>query len=237
MPVRAVTFDFWRTLFRDNLGRERHRARVKILADAVDTPHEDCKQAMKHVMQEFLRVHIAEQRTLGPKDAIPMLQSEFDIHLAEDTHETVCQGFATAILEFPPEPIKGALDAVRAAAEYRPVGLISDTGISPGSSLVELLDRCGFLPYFTALTFSDEVGVAKPQAAMYLSAAHQLGVNQKELFHIGDLEPTDISGALAVGARAGLFGGDNDRYIENSRAHHVFRAWPEFVDLLPELFD
>lgn len=236
MPVRAVTFDFWRTLFRDNLGRERHRARVRILAETTGVPHDRGKQAMKHIMQEFLRVHIAEQRTLEPKDAIPILKSEFDIDVAPESRDALCEAFATAILDYPPEPIEGALDAVRAAAQHGPVGLISDSGISPGSSLVKLLDRQGFLPYFKMLTFSDEVGVAKPQPAMYTSTAFGLDVKQQELFHIGDLEPTDVQGALAVGAQAGLFGGDNDRYIENSKAHYVFTDWSQFIESLPAIF-
>ena len=83
---------------------------------------------------------------------------------------------------------------------------------------------------------TDEVGVAKPQPAMYTSTAFGLDVKQQELFHIGDLEPTDVQGALAVGAQAGLFGGDNDRYIENSKAHYVFTDWSQFIDSLPAIF-
>lgn len=235
MAVRAITFDFWRTLFRDANSKERHRARVDALAETTGAPHAECKRAMKLVMEEFLRVHIFEQRTLTPDDAIPLFEEHLAITIAPDTGRALIDEFISIVLAHPPEPIEGALDAVRAAAERVPIGLISDTGISPGSAVSALLDRYGFLPYFKTLTFSDELGVAKPQAAMYDHAVSGLSVRREELFHIGDLEPTDVAGALNVGARAALFGGDNARYIAGSKAHHVYTSWREFVIDLPRI--
>ncbi|MEX2016687.1 MAG: HAD family hydrolase, partial [Candidatus Hydrogenedentales bacterium] len=135
----------------------------------------------------------------------------------------------------PPDPIAGALDAVRAAAERGPVALISDSGISPGSSLLKLLERNGFTDYLQVCVFSDEVGVAKPQAAMFHCAASGMRVDLDSILHIGDLEPTDIAGALNCGARAALFGGDNERYVGKTKAHHTFTEWRTFCEKLPDL--
>jgi len=85
------------------------------------------------------------------------------------------------------------------------------------------------------MAFSDEVGVAKPQAAMFETAARGLGVNPSELLHIGDLEPTDIEGARAIGAKAALFGGENPKYVGATQADHTFVTWPDFVGALPEI--
>jgi len=60
-------------------------------------------------------------------------------------------------------------------------------------------------------------------------------VGAEELLHIGDLEPTDVAGAIAVGARAALFGGDNDRYVGATQAHYTYTSWAEFIERLPEL--
>ena len=139
------------------------------------------------------------------------------------------------ILEYPPVPIEGAMEAVRAAAERGPVGLISDTGISPGASLERILDREGFLTYFQTCTFSDVVGMAKPMAPMFEITAEALGVAPEELLHIGDLEPTDILGVQRVGGRAALFAGVNPRYLNDTRAEDAFTAWSQFVELLPHL--
>ena len=235
MPVRAITFDFWRTLFREVDVTPRVLARATALAKATDIPLERAKEVMKEVLRAFLKVHIRERRTLSAEDAIPMLEEKLERSFTPDTAKHLCECFANAILDHPPVPIDGALDAVRAAADHVPVGLISDSGISPGSSLLRLLDRHGFRTHFTSFSFSDEVGVAKPQSAMYRHAANGLNVHHTELLHIGDLEPTDVRGALNVGASAALFGGDNTRYVEKSRANYVFTSWTQFIEQLPSI--
>ena len=234
MKVKAITFDFWRTLFRDTRNGERWKMRAEALAEVTGKPKEDAKDALKKVMSEFLRVHIAEQRTLVPQDAIPMVEASLDTVIAPECVESLKDAFARAILSLPPEPIEGALEAVRKAAERVGVGLVSDTGISPGFALEELLKSFGFLEHFDVLVFSDVVGVSKPQPAMFEEAAKGLGVRPEELLHIGDLEPTDIQGALDFGAKAALFCGDNERFAGATRADYTFKSWGEFVDRLPD---
>ncbi|MCX5759588.1 MAG: HAD family hydrolase [Candidatus Hydrogenedentes bacterium] len=143
--------------------------------------------------------------------------------------------FATAILRYPPEPIEGALDAVQAASFRWPVGLISDSGVSPCTALRALLDRHGFTIWFDAMTFSDEVGVSKPQARMFETTAARLGVAPHEILHIGDLEHTDIAGIRAVGGKAAIFRGDNGHAHNSTKADYTLQTWEDFLDLMPDL--
>ncbi|PCJ53108.1 MAG: hypothetical protein COA73_15585 [Candidatus Hydrogenedentota bacterium] len=235
-PIKAVTFDFWRTLFYSGINaKERRIARAQFLADTLTIPLDQAKEAMKHQERSFLRIHVEEQRTLLPLDAIPFIESALDCAIPTETAQVLADHFSQIILSHPPDPVDGALDAVKAAAQLVPVGVISDTGISPGAPLTRLLEKHGFMDHLTSLTFSDDIGVAKPQAAMYYHAAKGLGVDHTELLHIGDLEPTDITGALNIGARAALFGGDNDKFVGNTRAHYTFTHWNDFVDALPQI--
>jgi putative hydrolase of the HAD superfamily len=189
------------------------------------------------VWQEFSRHHIEEQRTLLPEDAVDMTAEELGVTFTAAERDEVTELFATAITRHGPVPIDGALKAVESAAACVPIGLISDTGVSPGRSLKVLMDRYGFTPHFTALVFSDEVGVSKPRPQMFKAAAEGLGVQPDELLHIGDLEPTDIAGAHAMGAKAALFAGDNARYAETTVADYMFAHWDDFVDRLPEILN
>lgn len=235
-PLEAITFDFWRTLFYDPKPALRRREiRAEALMGVVDISREQALVALQHVERAFLEHHIREQCTLGPSDALRMV-SEF-IGRTVDTHEerSLIRVFGEAILEDPPIPIPGALEAVMSAAARFPVGVVSDSGISPGSSLRQLLHRHGFTKHFRVLAFSDEVGVAKPQALMFQTAARGLEVNPEGLLHIGDLEMTDIVGAKRIGGRAALFAGDNRRHLGNTTADYTFTAWDEFVELLPTL--
>lgn len=235
MPVRAITFDYWMTLFREQDRDLRHELRVESFCRATGADQPDVSRALQAAHETFFKVHATEQRTLAPTDAVRMVCDTLAIRIPESTAVALAHDFATAILAYPPAPIKGALDAVKAAAARGPIGIISDSGMSPGTSLRKLLDAHGFTPYFTTLTFSDEIGVAKPQALMFERTAAALGVAPSELLHIGDLEPTDIAGIQALGGSGALFAGANSRFANDTRAEFVFHHWTEFLEILPEI--
>lgn len=235
--IRAITFDFWRTLFRDANSEERKNRRVRAFVEATGVSVEDTLRAMDGCFREFDRCHREEQRTLNPEDAVRMCADSLGLSLDPEVANGLAEVFGTAILKYPAEPIEGALDAVREAASRCPVGIISDSGVSPGRSLQTLLERNGFMDHIRLAVFSDEVRVAKPQRLMFETAAQGLGVEPHELLHIGDLEYTDILGAKAVGAKAALFTGDNKRYAGNTVADFTFASWSEFIHRLPELLE
>ena len=239
MSIRAVTFDFWGTLYREiaAAGGVRMRKRALALAEATGAAVSDAERVLMAAAREFGHVHITEQRTLTPHDAVHLATTALGTPLSDDTVGALAEFFATIILEHPPEPVEDALDAVRATAARVPVGIISDTGISPGSSLRVLLERDGFMPHLRHLSFSDEVGVSKPQALMFTRTAEALGVAPGELLHLGDLEPTDIAGVRALGGQAGLFAGVNASFLAATRAEHVFTTWREFTERIDALVD
>lgn len=232
MSIAAITFDFWGTLFRDAHGEERQRSRVDAFVAATGAPREAAARALDDAYREFFRVHIEEQRTLRPSDAVRMTCETLGITTDAPTADGLSQRFATAVLAYPPVPVEGALDAVRAAAARFPAALISDTGMSPGSSLRQLLDRHGFTEHFSVLTFSDHVGVSKPKAPMFERTAFALRVAPSALFHIGDLESTDVAGIQNLGGKAGLFAGVNTRFLGHTNADYTFTDWRQFIDLL-----
>ncbi len=237
MAIRAITFDFWCTLFRDANGRERQWIRTNALAEAARVPTYAAEEALAQIAEAFMRTHIEEQRNLTPVDAVRLATEHLGVKMGPQQTKYLSEVFATAILHHSPVPIDGALDAVIAASTHLPLAVISDSGMSPGTSLRVLLERHGFSPYFNVLTFSDEVGVSKPQAIMFERTAKALRVEPSELLHIGDLEPTDIVGAQAVGAKAALFVADNNRHLDGTQADWVFNSWAEFAEALPGLLD
>jgi FMN phosphatase YigB (HAD superfamily) len=235
MTIRAITFDFWGTLFRDMHGEERHQVRVDALVKATGANAAGADKALRDAMSYFLQQHILTQHTLTPIDAVEICCKAIDVAVAPDVADFLASIFADVILDFPPEPIVDALEAVKETSARVPIAIISDTGFSPGKHLRVLMERQGFTPYFTATTFSDEMGVAKPQQPMFEKTAALLGVAANELLHIGDLEPTDIVGAHQVGSKGGLFIAVNDRFADNTSADYIFPCWRDFIKILPEL--
>jgi putative hydrolase of the HAD superfamily len=82
------------------------------------------------------------------------------------------------------------------------LGVISNTGRTPGRVLRRLLEDAGLLPCFDVLAFSDEAGVRKPAAAIFRRVLDQARTDPARAVHVGDDAVTDVAGARAVGMRA-----------------------------------
>ena len=75
--------------------------------------------------------------------------------------------------------------------------------MTPSTILREHLEKHGLLEWFDHWSFSDEVGVYKPDRRIFDHALAGLGgVDPAEAAHIGDLRRTDIAGAKALGITA-----------------------------------
>ncbi len=61
-------------------------------------------------------------------------------------------------------------------------------------------ERCGLPDRFRFVVFSQDVGVEKPDARMFLEACDQAGCGPSELMHIGDSLESDVAGANGVGS-------------------------------------
>ncbi len=61
-------------------------------------------------------------------------------------------------------------------------------------------ERCGLPDRFSFVVFSQDVGVDKPAAEMFLAACKQAGCAPGELMHVGDSLESDVGGANRVGA-------------------------------------
>ena len=57
-------------------------------------------------------------------------------------------------------------------------------------------------PYFDAAAFSSELGVAKPDAGIYLAACGRLGIPPAECVYVGDGADDELAGASALGMYA-----------------------------------
>ena len=93
----------------------------------------------------------------------------------------------------------------------------------------------GLLQHFSGTAFSDEVGKSKPHPAIFQSAATQLGVDLKEMVHIGDREHNDIKGAHALGMKAILFTATRGTDAQDTTADAVCSSYSELPDILQML--
>ena len=82
-----------------------------------------------------------------------------------------------------------ALDVLRSS---RTIGLLSNGNGYP--------ERCGLPGRFSFVVFSQDVGVEKPDAEMFLAVCKHADCTLAELMHVGDSLQSDVAGANGVGA-------------------------------------
>lgn len=162
-------------------------------------------------------------------ERIQWMLEQFGIHRPADCPEIAATAAEVdqTLLDLPPALLPGvreALDALR--LRYR-LAIVSDTGFASGTAQTRLLEQDGLREYFDAIVYSEEVGAPKPDARMFNAALQHMGCEPSQALHVGDLERTDVAGALAVGMRAIRL--DLVRASGESRAELVALNWSEVV--------
>ena len=90
-------------------------------------------------------------------------------------------------------------DAVSALTEIRNRGLATALISDCTHELPAFLPSLPVAPLLDAHVFSVEVGVCKPDPAIYLTACRRLGVQARDCVYVGDGGSHELTGAAAVG--------------------------------------
>jgi len=238
--LRAVTFDFWNTLFVDFRGRERQERRSEILATALEhadmaRPRPVIDEALRDGYGFFDQVWYHEQRTPSCAEILDSILASLNARLPRGAHERVVEVFETMVLDLRPDLAPGAHEAVTALAEQYRLGIICDTAYSPGSVLRALLDDHGILEPFDYLYFSNEHGVSKPDRRVFEQTLGELHAIARDAAHVGDIQRTDIAGAQAAGMSAVHYPGANRHDATRSTADALIDHFEELPTALKRL--
>ena len=239
-PLKAITLDYWDTIYSGVSTPERvarrHDALLRMLKlIGANVPSDEFDRLYRASGQEANRWWRDEHRGYTTADRIRWILAQ----LAIDRPES-CEHIAHAVeevdaslVEFPPEPLPGALEGVRELAGVFKLAIISDTGFVSGRAQNAVLERDGLLSGFTSTVYSMDVGHAKPRPEPFLAALLALGVAPHEALHVGDNERTDVGGALGVGMRAIRL--DLVRPGGSSSAEYVATSYADLVKYLRQM--
>jgi putative hydrolase of the HAD superfamily len=174
-----------------------------------------------------------EHRGYTTAERIRWMLRQLGIERPDDCEHVAaaCDAVDAALLDFPPPLLPGAADAIRALATRFPLAIISDTGFASGVAQDALLERDGLLDYFPVRVYSMDIGHAKPRPEPFHAAVDALGIARHEAMHIGDIERTDVRGALGAGLRA-VRCDIMPRRRSSSAAELVIREYGELVEYL-----
>ena len=238
--LRAVTFDFWSTLFADTRGREREELRATVLADTLraaglQASHPALSESLRASWDYFDRVWAHEHRTPPCSELVDAILGSLGVQLPAELFDPLVDRFERLVLELPPEPMPGAVYTMPQLAERYRLALICDTGYSPGAVLRQLLDRHDLLGYFEYTYFSNEHGMSKPDPRVFLHVLEELGVRPAEAAHVGDIQRTDVAGAQAAGMIAVHFVGANNADVPHSTGDVMVSHFEELPQALGSL--
>ena len=245
MKLDVITIDFWNTIFDSSNGSPRNTYRLDVFRKELiqlDTQLDDyqCQQAMEASWEYFNKAWKTEFRTPQSLETVDYLWSFLKLPYNQQSIENVSKAFSECVLYYPPVLMKGVKKSLEILSKKYKLGIISDTGFSPGTILQRLMLENEILQYFSSFSFSDETGVSKPHPKAFLKVLDELGCPPDNALHIGDIEETDIAGSKRLGMLAIKFSGDPSSKFSvknesNSMADIELNNWDEIVDYLMDL--
>lgn len=213
--VDAITFDFWDTLVRADTAatrRQRRLAIAEVLAtDGHPVDHDAIDAAFDEAWQRFDAAW-GQGRQFTGEDAAEAVLDILGYATDDRLRNRVVEAYLSAPrmmrLELTSNLVP-TLHELRSAGLR--IGIVCDVGLTPSPVLRDYLHDHGILDLFDHWSFSDEVGVYKPDQGIFEHALAGLGdVDPARAAHIGDLRRTDIAGARSMGMLALRYRGVTD---------------------------
>ena len=239
--LKAITFDFWQTLYADSdkNWRKRQAIRVKRCHAYLESRGYTCTladveyglEAAYNLVSSLWHQH----KGISVKRCMQRFAEVLEIRLEEVDLDQLIENLGAAFLETPPIMIAHVKPVVSRLSENYPLGIISDSALTPGSFVRKLMARDGILQFFTAFTFSDETYYTKPQVVQFHSTLAALNAEPAEALHIGDIFRTDIVGAKNAGMKAIRFAGFNKGEGNDTLSDAVVDDYRKLETVITEL--
>ncbi len=211
--LRAIAFDLWETLITDTpeLSLQQERLRLTRMEEILtghgygEVAHriEHAYRALWHRCHDLywgMDIDVPCRRQIDHfLEELALDPAAFD----ETVLEALEDAYAGAALAVLPAHVEGALELLVALkAQGLRIGLISNTGRTPGSVLRPILEALGLASSLDVMIFSNEHGACKPQPTIFEELRRGLGVDYGEILFVGDNLYVDVHGAQRCGMRA-----------------------------------
>ena len=139
--IKAITLDFWDTIFKMDFEIDLNGIRINKLNDIlkkynIDLSQEELTKIYRGVHKEFDRRWTEEYRTMTTPEVLQMILKKVGANISEEDFKILVTTFQEAILQNPPTLMDGAKTAIQKLSGKYKLGIISDTGFSPGSKCV-----------------------------------------------------------------------------------------------------
>ena len=195
--MRAALLDALGTLV--ELERPWPHLVAELRARGVAVGEDDARRAMLAEMAYYKRHHDDARDFAGLKDLRRRCAGIVRAELGTALPVGDVEDAMLAAIRFRPYPeVPGVLAALGGRGVARVV--VSNWDVS----LHDVLERTGLRPLVDTVVISAELGVAKPDPAIFRAALDRLGAATDGALHVGDSVEQDVVGARAAGIDAVL---------------------------------
>ena len=235
--IRAVTLDMWNTLVHPRNYLEFRLPHLKsfLKANGVELEEARLLEVYQAGFRHSTEIHKVEGRRHVGVDEIVNHTIELVGLDGKCDYSPIVTLYEEAVLNDPPKLKEGTIETLEWLRGKVKIGLISDSGSSPGRVMRRILQDYGVLGYFDVTIFSDEVGLCKPYEVMFKTALDGLNVEPEEALHVGDLIKHDILGAKRVGMRTAWFKTGNDDHPTDIVPDFIITRLPELIKIVEGL--
>jgi putative hydrolase of the HAD superfamily len=235
--IRAVTFDLWGTLVQPRSYREFRLPLLRAFLQANGVELEEAKlvEVYQAGFSHSTEVHRATGRRHVDVNEIVNHTIELVGLGGKCDYGLIVKYYEEAVLNDPPKLNEGALETLESLSGRVKIGLISDSGTSPGRVMRRVLDDYDVLRYFDVTVFSDEVGFCKPNEIMFRAALDGLKAMPEETLHVGDLIKNDVLGAKRAGMRTAWLKTVDESYPSEAAPDFIIGGLLEVVAIVKDL--
>lgn len=207
--LKAIAFDLWETLLTDTPEQSRAQTRLRlermerILIDSGNAlTAEQLERAHRDMWHRCHELYWSSDRDIDCHVQIVHFLEELGLSPEGMPLEALEDAYARAAVHLPPSLVDGAAEVIRELDRRGfALGLISNTGRTPGYALREILEKADVARFFDAMVFSNEHGACKPQPSIFETLRAALGVEYPEMMFVGDNLYVDVYGAQRCGMR------------------------------------
>jgi putative hydrolase of the HAD superfamily len=237
--IDTVTFDLWNTLL-VNAPPDMEKYRFRRVENIVAILRKNGYQVSSEEILEAYRMGFEKCKETWRRNLDLSTQQQLHVmfgflsnvdlkEITESLMTELTDAYVSPILEDPPELIRGAANVLEELKRngYK-IGLICNTGTTPGKTIRMLLERLGILRYFHTTTFSNELGIRKPDPRIFLHTLNDLGSKVQNSLHVGDLIDVDILGARNMGMVAVHLNSNRTCFEETSPGCYYREIPPDY---------
>lgn len=235
--IQAITFDLWNTIFTNRFYSDLRLNYLTQLLERRQIPFSfnDVKNAFDLAFYLPKR-NYEENDHIYTEERITKMLNILNIHLTKPDTGLIKNIFEEIMLNDPPPLKKGVKKTLEELSLDYQIGLISNTGVTPGRIIIRTFQEYDILQYFHVKIFSDEIGYYKPHPILFKSALREFKCIPQNAIHIGDKLETDVKGAKDCNMLTIWFNESNSPKLDTIKPDYEIHEIPEVLQIIKRIF-